>query len=405
MAATIKPDTDDGSGYLLYHSIGQYPGKSGAMAEALTSFARCWGAANDEQWGYALGQRQRFIDLWSRLLNAPSASLTTSENVTSALAALVMGLPRDTLEGRVVLVAGDCFPSLHFLLTGMADRYGFTLRTVALREGARWVDDEDVIAAWGPEVGLALLTWVSSTSSHRCNLEALVAHGRRQGSVIGVDITQAAGLIDYDCQAVGADFAVSTSLKWMCGSPGGGILQVMPDVIAQCQPALRGWFSQDDIFSWDINAFSYAPDIRRFDNGTPAVMACVASVPALEWHAAQDWNAQLTKNRALCDLIIEAADDAGFELTSPRDADQRGGSVMMRLPDTVDPSTLLERLRSRSVFADARGPILRCSLSRRRPCRALFRHLDEAARPLARDRGHRAQPRQRHFRLGRRAVG
>ena len=351
----------EGDGYMLYHSIGQYPGKAQDMAAALSAFAECWGTPNDEQWGYALGQRQRFIDLWSQLLKAPSASLTTTENVTSALAALIMALPREDLEGRVVLVAGDCFPSLHFLLTGLAGRYGFELRTVPLREGAHWVEDEDVIAAWGPEVGLALLTWVSSTSSHRCDLGALVSHGRKQGSLIGVDITQAAGLFDYDCMAVAADFAISTSLKWMCGSPGGGILQVMPDVIARCQPSLRGWFSQDNIFSWDINAFAYAPDIRRFDNGTPSVMACVASVPALEWHAAQDWAGQLAKNRALSEAIIKAADAAGFPLASPRDPARRGGSVMVRLPDADAAQELLTKLRSVSVFADARGPILRCS--------------------------------------------
>lgn len=351
----------EGDGYMLYHSIGQYPGKAQDMAAAMSAFAQVWGAANDEQWGYALGQRQRFIDLWSRLLKAPSASLTTTENVTSALAALIMALPREDLEGRVVLVAGDCFPSLHFLLTGLCDRYGFELRTVPLRDGAHWVEDEDVIAAWGPEVGLALLTWVSSTSSHRCDLGALVSHGRRQGSLIGVDITQAAGLIDYDCMAVAADFAISTSLKWMCGSPGGGILQVMPDVIARCQPSLRGWFSQDNIFSWDINAFAYAPDIRRFDNGTPSVMAAVASVPALEWHAAQDWGKQLAKNRALSEEIIAAADAAGFALASPRDQAQRGGSVMVRLRDADHAQAMLAKLRAVSVFADARGPILRCS--------------------------------------------
>ncbi|MBC7282329.1 aminotransferase class V-fold PLP-dependent enzyme [Hoeflea sp.] len=361
MADTPTHPDNDGSGYMLYHSIGQYPGKAQDMARSLTAFAECWGAPNDEQWGYALGQRQRFIELWSQLLKAPAASLTTTENVTTALAAIIMALPGDELEGRVVLVAGDCFPSLHFLLAGMEERYGFTLRTVPLREGAAWVEDEDVIAAWGAEVGLALLTWVSSTSSHRCDLASLMAHGRRQGSVIGVDITQAAGLIDYDCLGVGADFVVSTSLKWMCGSPGGGILQVMPDVIARCRPSLRGWFSQDNIFSWDINAFSYAPDIRRFDNGTPSVMACAASLPALEWHARQDWDAQLAKNRELCAVIIAAADDAGFELASPRDPSERGGSVMMRLPDAMDPQTVLADLRARGVFADARGSLLRCS--------------------------------------------
>jgi kynureninase len=88
----------EGDGYMLYHSIGQYPGKARDMAASLTAFAECWGAANDEQWGYALGQRQRFIDLWSQLLNAPSASLTTTENVTSALAALIMALPREDLR-------------------------------------------------------------------------------------------------------------------------------------------------------------------------------------------------------------------------------------------------------------------------------------------------------------------
>ncbi|MDP3524073.1 MAG: aminotransferase class V-fold PLP-dependent enzyme [Hoeflea sp.] len=346
---------------MLYHSIGQYPGKAQDMARALTAFAECWGASNDEQWGYALGQRQRFIELWSQLLKAPAASLTTTENVTTSLAAIIMALPRDELEGRVVLVAGDCFPSLHFLLSGMEERYGFELRTVPLRDGASWVEDQDVISAWGPEVGLALLTWVSSTSSHRCDLARLMAHGRSQGSVIGVDITQAAGLIDYDCLAVGADFAVSTSLKWMCGSPGGGILQVMPDVIARCQPSLRGWFSQDNIFSWDINAFSYAPDIRRFDNGTPSVMAAAASVPALEWHARQDWNAERKKNREMCEVIIAAADEAGLTLASPRDPAERGGSVMMRLPVGVDPQAVLAGLRARSVFADARGSLLRCS--------------------------------------------
>jgi kynureninase len=239
MSATGNPIGEDGSGYLLYHSIGQYPGKAEAMAAALAEFAQYWGAANDAQWGYALGQRQRFIELWSQLLNAPAASLTTTENVTTALAAIIMALPRENLEGRVVLVAGDCFPSLHFLLSGMAEQYGFSLRTVALREGANWVEDEDVVEAWGPEVGLS-----ASDLGQFDIIASLQSRGVDRpwapaGSVIGVDITQAAGLIRYDSQAIGADFAVSTSLKWMCGSPGGGILQVMPDVIARCQPSLR----------------------------------------------------------------------------------------------------------------------------------------------------------------------
>ena len=111
--------------------------------------------------------------------------MTTAENVTAAVYALIGALPAAALRGRRLLVAGDCFPSLHFLLTGLAPRFGFTLDTVPLRQGARWVEDDDMIAQWGPDVGLALLTWVSSTSSHRIDLDRMVAHG---SGIIGLPL-------------------------------------------------------------------------------------------------------------------------------------------------------------------------------------------------------------------------
>ncbi|MDT8853958.1 aminotransferase class V-fold PLP-dependent enzyme [Paracoccaceae bacterium Fryx2] len=354
-------DSSAGDGYLLYHSIGQYPGKAAEMAAAMAGFAAVWGANDDAQWGYALGRRQGFIDRWRAILNAPEGSLTTTENVTAALHALVSALPEGVLKGRRVLVAGDCFPSNHFLLTAMAGRLGFTLDTVPMRQGAAWVEDEDMIARWGPDVGLALITWVSSTSSHRVDLDALVAHGRAMGSVIGVDITQAAGLLPFDVTDPAVDFAISTSLKWMCGTPGAGILQVAPALIAACRPELCGWFSQENPFSWALDRFAYAPDIRRFDHGTPGVMAAAASLPALEWHARQDKAALLAHNRALTARVIEAADDLGLTLLTPRAPERRGGSLMLRLGTGADPQAVLAGLRAQGLFADARGQILRVS--------------------------------------------
>ena len=353
--------TPDPEAYFLYHSIGQYPGKTAGLAAAMSDFAASWGAADDGQWGYALTIRARFIDRWRAILNAPPGTLTTCENVTGGLYSLIGALPAAHLRGKRVLVAGDCFPSLHFLLTGLADRFGFTLDTVPLRPGATWVEDEDVLAAWGPDVGLALLTWVSSTSSHRCDLATLIAHGRSMGSLIGVDITQAAGLLPFDVAKPAVDFALSTSLKWMCGTPGAGVLYVAHPLILTCQPELRGWFSQDNIFSWDLDKFAYAPDIRRFDNGTPSIMACAASLPALDWHAAQDPATMVRHNRTLSAQIIAAADDIGLPFVSPRPESARGGSVMLRLSDAGAGPAVLARFREKGIHADARGSVLRLS--------------------------------------------
>ena len=349
------------SGYFLYHSIGQYPGKADALAQAMAEFAQVWGAPDDAQWGYALGTRARFVDRWRAIIGAPQGTVTTCENVTQGLHMLITALPQGYLRGKRVLVAGDCFPSNHFLLTGLQDRLGFTLDTVPLRQGAAWVEDEDFAAAWGPDVGLALITWVSSTSSHRVDLDGLVAHGRAMGSLVGVDITQAAGLLPFSVADPAVDFTLSTSLKWMCGTPGAGILHVAPGLIADCLPELRGWFSQENPFSWDLDKFAYAPDIRRFDKGTPGVMAAAASLPALDWHAGQDLGAMAAHNRALTARLIGAADALGLALVTPRPEAQRGGSVMLRLADAGRAQAVLAGLRTRGLHADARGAVLRLS--------------------------------------------
>lgn len=353
--------TADGSGYFLYHSIGMFPGKEALIAEGLRNYAHLWSVPDDSQWPQALAIRQQFIERWRTLINAQPATLTTAENVTTALYSLIGSLPARYLDGRRVLVAADCFPSLHFLLAGLAEQHGFTLETVPLRAGESWVREEDFIAHWTPDVGVALITQVTSTASYRCDLTNLIAHGRQVGSLIGVDVTQGIGLLPYDVQAPEVDFTVSTSLKWLNGTTGAGILQVRAAVLRECQPRLRGWFSQENPFSWDLNAFRYAPDARRFDHGTPSVVACAGTLPALEWHAKQDARALLAHNRALTNAIIAGADDLGLGIVSPRDEARRGGSVMINVPASVDPRAVVDGLRAAGVYADCRGTTLRLS--------------------------------------------
>lgn len=350
-----------GSAYFLYHSIGLFPGKAERMSAALARVAGLWGAANDEQWSRSLAIRAEFLEAWRRLIDAPAGSLTTAENVTTALHSIIGALPDKHLRGRKVLIAADCFPSLHYLLAGMAARRGFELVTVPVRSGECWVRDDDFITHWGDDVGVALLTWVTSTASHRCDLSRLIAHGRERGSLIGVDITQGVGILPFSLAAMSADFVVSSTLKWLCGIAGAGVLQMRADLLVDCRPELRGWFSQENIFSWALDAFAYAPDARRFDHGTPSILPFAACLPALEWHSQQDATALLAHNRRLIEVLLDGGSALGLELASPRRADERGGSVMFRLPAGVDPADLVATLRGLKIYVDTRGSTLRLS--------------------------------------------
>jgi selenocysteine lyase/cysteine desulfurase len=349
------------SGYFLYHSIGTFPGKAERMAAALSDFSATWSAEDDGQWPAALAARQRLIDGWRRLIDAPEGTLTTAENVTAALYSLIGGLPRERLAGKRLLVAGDCFPSLHFLLAGLADRFGFTLDTVPLRPGESWVRDEDFLARWQDDVGLALITFVTSTASHRCDVARLAAHGKKMGSLVGVDVTQGIGVAPFSVTSTPVDFVVSTSLKWLCGASGAGILQIAPDLLQACRPELRGWFSQENPFSWDLDRFAYAADARRFDHGTPAILASIASQPGLDWVLQTGIETIAAQNRAMSEKIIGHALENGWAVRSPLNADERGGSVMLGLPQGIDPAAAISTLRAKSLYCDARGSTLRLS--------------------------------------------
>jgi kynureninase len=352
---------NDGSGYFLYHSIGMFPGKAARISEALERIAQLWGTPDDAQWPQSLAIRQQFIARWSDLIGAPAGTLTTAENVTTALYSVIGALPDRYLRGRKLLIAADCFPSLHFLLSGMAERRGFEIVTVPVRPGEYWVRDEDFLAHWSADVGVALLTWVTSTSSHRCNLRALVEHGRAMGSVVGADITQGVGILPFKVQDVDADFVVGSTLKWLCGVAGAGVLQVRDQLLRECRPELRGWFSQENPFAWALDSFEYARDARRFDHGTPSILACAACLPALDWHAQQDLAELRSHNLRLAEVLVVGCVARGMELASPNAAEERGGSVMFRLPAGADPAAVVAALRDKKVFADCRGTTLRLS--------------------------------------------
>ena len=351
----------DGSGYFLYHSIGMFPGKATRVAAALADVATLWGTPDDAQWPRSLAIKRQFLDHWHRLIGAPPGTMTTAENVTTALYSVIGALPDRYLRGRQILIAADCFPSLHFLLSGMAQRRGFELVTVPTRAGESWVRDEDFIARWGPEVGVALLTWVTSTASHRCDLGAMAAHGRQRGSLLGIDITQGIGIVPFGLAGADADFLVASSLKWLCGVAGAGVLQVREQLLRECRPELRGWFSQENPFSWALDRFEYAADARRFDHGTPSFLACAASLPGLEWHAQQDPAALRSHNQRLVEALMRGCETFGLALASPRRAGERGGSVMFKLPAGRHAAEVIATLRQQQVFVDARGDTLRFS--------------------------------------------
>jgi selenocysteine lyase/cysteine desulfurase len=156
-------------------------------------------------------------------------------------------------------------------------------------------------------------------------------------------VAQAAGVVPIDVQDWQADFVVGSSIKWLCGGPGAGYLWLNDRALEQVRPLDVGWFSHENPFEFDIAHFRYAPNARRFWGGTPSVLPYVVARAGIEQIRAIGLETVAAHNQRLTNRLVELAQENGWRLLTPVEAEQRGGTVCIDLPGAAEVVARLER--------------------------------------------------------------
>jgi kynureninase len=81
-------------------------------------------------------------------------------------------------------------------------------------------------------------------------------------------------------------------------------------------------------FSFDTE-LRYAPNITRFLHGSPAIPALYAAQSGYKIINSIGVDKIREKNMRQTSYLIELAEEAGFRVTSPRDPEQRGGTITL----------------------------------------------------------------------------
>jgi kynureninase len=165
-----------------------------------------------------------------------------------------------------------------------------------------------------------------------------------------LDAYQSAGSVPLDVNALGVDFAVGGSVKWLCGGPGAGWLYVRPDLAERLEPTLTGWQAHARPFAFEPD-HEYAAGAARFLTGTPNVPALYAATAGYE--LVEEVGVQRIRERSMAQtaLLGELLEGAGFEVLSPRDPDRRGGTVVVRTPEA---EAVHRELEAREIICDFR---------------------------------------------------
>ena len=334
--------------YLISNSLGAMPR---AVDDALRGYADDWATEGVRCWetrGW-FGLPVEIGDLVAPLIGAPPGSVSTQVNVTLASAVVASCFDYSGSRNKIVCSSLN-FPSIIYLYR-QQERRGARLRLVESPDGIT-VPLDALLEAIDEETVLVPISHVIFKSSFVQDVRVIVERAHEVGARVVADVYQSTGVLPVDVTGWDVDFAVGGTLKWLCGGPGIAYLYVKPELAPELEPAITGWMSHVSPFSFDPAPIErHTGAAWRFMNGTPQVPALYAARPGLEIINEVGVEAIRANSIRQTERLVAAADERGWAVNTPRDADARGGTVSIMVPDA---ERITQELLDREILCDFR---------------------------------------------------
>ncbi|MFW9982749.1 MAG: aminotransferase class V-fold PLP-dependent enzyme [Candidatus Thorarchaeota archaeon] len=183
-------------------------------------------------------------------------------------------------KGSNIVLCDLEFPANYVPWQNVKKLYEVELRVVESVDGAvsldafkEHIDENTKVVA---------VSQIQFGTGFRADLEGLTKVAHVNGALLSVDIIQAAGCFETDLAKLGVDFATGQAAKWLLGPVGAGYIFVGSSIMDEVQPRFMGWWGVEQIMEFDY--FERAPlsDARKFQVGSPAMIAYVGFLESLK---------------------------------------------------------------------------------------------------------------------------
>jgi kynureninase len=328
--------------YLASHSFGRPPDR---MAQDVQHALDVWYHDMGGAWTEWLAARERFRALTARLIGAKRADcIIPKTSAGQGLRAVLNALEGEKRTKLRVVASDGEFDSIDFILRVYREKGRIDLRVMPWREIS---------------VGNADLVVISSVMfrTGECfhNLAKLMRAAKTAGALVMIDAYHHAGVLPLDVQALGVDFAIGGSYKYLRGGAGACWLYVRPGLAETMRTLDTGWFAKEKPFAYE------RPEPPQYGTGgdawlesTPPVLAPVQALAGLEMtlelgvERLRDYS--IEQKQLLADFLTlrgVASEGAG---------DEHGAFLTVTYPD---PLRLVAGLARHNIVADSRGDRLR----------------------------------------------
>ena len=336
--------------YMISNSLGAMPR---AVYDALRAYADIWAtrgvrAWEERWWTLALEVGNEL----GALMNAPQNSVSLHQNVTTCQAVVAscfdFGSKQHAKRNKIVYSDMN-FPSVMYFWEAQR-QYGAQVHMVKTDDGII-VPTQRLLDAIDETTLLVPISHVIFRSSYINDAKAIIEKAHKVGAHVVLDTFQSLGTVPVDVQSLNVDFACGGVLKWLCGGPGVAYLYVRPDLGKKLEPKLTGWFAHENSFAFATGPTRYADPPFRFMNGTSHIPAIEAARPGVKIIQEVGVEKIREKSKRQTARLIQFADQQGWRINSPRDPEQRGGTVSIDMPDSQQVS---RDLLARDILVDWR---------------------------------------------------
>jgi kynureninase len=328
--------------YMISHSLGAMPRRT---RDRLHQFADEWDTRGIRAWEEGWWEMPVTVgNLIGKIIGAGEGETVMQQNV-SICQQIVLSCFDWSKKRNKIVSEGMNFPSNLYNYGQLRAR----LVTIPSQNGII-IPLEEMLKAIDEETALVSVSHVLFRSSFIQDLAALTRRAHEVGAKIVADIYQSAGTVPLNVRELGVDFAVGGSVKWLLGGPGAGFLYVRRDLWPELEPRMTGWAAHRNPFLF-APEHDYDPGINRFLNGTPNIPAMYSAMSGYEIINEIGVPAIREKSVRQTKKLIELAEEAGFRVNSPKDPNQRGGTVVIDVPNGYE---ITQELARRNYLVDYR---------------------------------------------------
>ena len=330
--------------YLDGNSLGMPPKRT---LERLTEvYQDDWATGLIRSWDHWVDLPQRVGDVLAPLIGAHPGEVVLHDNTTLNVYQLVHAAIGMRPDRTTIAISEDDFPTDRYVVDGIADALGYSVQ-----RGFGRLDD----------VAVVVRSVIDYRTAELVDVAAETARAHADGALVVWDLSHAAGAIDIDLHACGAQLAIGCSYKFLNGGPGAPawsyVASELHDAIRQ---PIWGWFATKDQFAMGP-VFEPRPDIARLLLGTPSILALTAAEVGISLSAEAGMPAIHAKGAALTGLAIDLANQLGMTTPTPRDPARRGNHVAIEHPHA---KAVVQALHERDILFDFREPnIIRAGCS------------------------------------------